>query len=701
MLCVATGWERGVVMMRARGIPVLILGALLLSSCSDDSPSAARPSATPSAKLALAPFDEDCADFRDYLADALAREVLEGYGPCWGCLPLDDPTMLTGAPAVMGPSAGDAAVGAESAPHAVSGTNVQEAGVDEADLLEADAAGYFYVVRGQELLVIDAVPAETMDIVARVPLETVGYARGLYLDPERERLAVLIDFTGPDYPSAAPFPARFGTGVLFVDVADPAQPVATNWYWTEGYAVDSRRIDARLHLVSRYAYALPPGLRDDADFQQLVSDYYQARFGGHGFAADALAARIRSRVATAVADAPLADLLPLHKSGLGDAPAVPLACAQVQRADVDHRMGLILITSVDTDGANDARLATVNNAWQLYASATNLYLVQHSAGWWFEPDQRQQTAIYRFALTDSAAVPDGFGMVDGWTLNAYSFGEHEGFLRVATTESSLQGDTIHQTNHLFVLGEGGDGNLEVVGAVRDFIQDERIFSSRFLGTRGFVVTFRQVDPLFAFDLADPRAPVLAGQVEIPGFSTYLHPVGDGHLLTIGRAGEFNNLQLQLFDVADLAHPALADAYVPDIGPDAYVFSLAEFDPHAFTYFAPAGVLSVPVQIGAHDPAQAFSGFFALAVDPATGFTELGRVDHTVAYDGGGGCPDGREAEMAMCADLAPVSYGWPLRSVVVAEEGRTLLYTLSDHALRAGDLADLSVVLADVPLDPP
>jgi len=691
-------------MERLSGLRGCFLWAVLaaLSACGDGSDRApAEPVPTPRAKLSLTPF-ADCAAFRDYVADALTRELIEGYGPCWGCLPLDDPAIMNGAPAVMGPMAGDAAAGAESAPNAVSGTNVQEEGVDEADLLEADANGFFYLARGQELLVIDAVPAESMSIVARLPLESTGYARGLYLDPENARLAVLLDFTGPDYPSDAPFPARFGAGVLFVDVSNPAQPVATNWTWSEGYAVDSRRIGDRLHLVSRYAYQLPAELRDDADFWQMLNDYYEARYAGHDTAADELATEVGTRVAAAVAAAPLDELLPLHKSGLGDAPADALDCDAVRHADVDHRMGLMLITSLDSDGANAARVATVNNAWQLYATTANLYLVQHSAGWWFDPEQKQQTAVYRFALTEGAAVPDGFGVVDGWTLNSYSFGEHEGFLRVATTESQANADLtrIEQTNHLFVLGEAADGNLEVVGAVRDFIRDERIFSSRFLGARAFVVTFLQVDPLFAFDLTDPRAPVLAGQVEIPGFSTYLHPLDEEHLLTIGRAGDFSNLQLQVFDVSDLASPALMHAYTPLLGEGDYVFSLAEYDPHAFTYFAPAGLLSIPVQIGSYQPEQAFSGFFAFDVDAVAGFTELGRIDHTVAQEGGSGCPGGREDETALCPDFAPVTYGWPLRSVVVADGARTVLYTLSDNALKAGDVADLSVNLADLPLDP-
>ena len=686
-------------------LPVLVLA---LAACSSDDPNEpASPASvvTPKSKLVARNF-EGCEAYRRYFADSLLRQILQGNGGCWGC-EVGIAATDTGAPNPMGPEAGNAA-GPASGFQDVTGTNTQEAGIDEADLIEADERGYFYIARGREILVVDALPVESMNIVARVPLQTgdYGYARGLYLDEANQRLVVLVDFTGPFYPSASPLLARFGTGLLFLDVADPAQPVASQWHWSEGYLVDSRRIGERLHFVSRHAYGLPLGLAEDFEFHDQLSDYHQARAEKREADARLLAERIEEKVRAAVASASLPELLPLQKSGLDDSPPAPLACNAVQHTELEHRLGLLLITSINTDGANPATLATINNAWQLYASRNHLYLAQHSGGWWFDERQTQQTAIYRFKLTEGTVVPAGFGVVDGWTRDAYSFGEHQNFLRTVTTAGHFSPEQQRwtTTNHLFVLGEAADGNLETTGEVRDFIRDERIFSSRFLGERGFVVTFRQIDPLFAFDLADPHAPRLAGQVEIPGFSTYIHPLGENHLLTIGRAGNengiINNIQLQIFDVSNLALPTLKHSYVPPVGPDDWVFSLAEFDPHAFTYYAPASLLSIPVQIGSSDPERSFSGFFALRADAINGFTELGRIDHKRADPGGSGCPPMQDGDPTIaCGDFAPVYYNQPLRSVVAQETERAVLYTLSSATLKSGDAADLSVELSSLPLD--
>jgi hypothetical protein len=691
-------------------------GVVLLAACGNDAAPerAADPTsiATPKSKLALNSVTS-CSEFREYFADSLVRQILTEYLPCWGC-----EVIALGRPGVGAPVAFDGAAGPEagSGGFEVSDTNVQEAGVDEADLVKADSRGYFYIARGQELLVVDAEPAEQINIVARLPV--AGYARSLYLDETGQRLALMVDGAGPQY-DGAPFPARYGAGLLFVDVADPAAPVITNWFWTEGYAVDSRRVDNRLHLVTRYAFSTPEPLRSGAEFQQLLNDYYVARSGGDQARIDQLAAQIEQRVRQVVAAAPLSELLPLQHSGLDGEPA-PLDCGQVQRIELEQRLGLMVISSMDMDGAEPASLAVVNNAWRLYGSTENLYLLQDSGGWWFDRAQTQQTAIYRYVLTAGAVEPAGFGLVDGWVLNSYSLGEHDGFLRVATTESRFEPEGPWSvTNHLTVLGEAADGNLETVGAVRDFVRDERIFSARFLGDRGYIVTFLQIDPLFAFDLSDPRAPRLAGQIEIPGFATYLHPLGTDHLLTIGRAGNAGgfipNIQLQIFDVSDLTQPALLHAYVPEVEPNDYVFSLAEYDPHAFTYFAPAELLSIPAQIGSGDPDRSFSGFMAFNVDLADGFTELGRIDHKSAEAGGTGCPssvsnsDGTvapgetepdEPPSPECEDFAPVYYNWPLRSVVLSDSVRTVLYTLSDASIRAHDIADLSAELGSVSLAP-
>lgn len=666
--------------------------------------------ATPKSQLQARHF-ESCSDYRQYYSAALTRELLEG-GACWGCERLE----AGGAPPLAA-NDGPAAPGAVSGPGGfrdVSGTNTQEAGVDEADLLKADARGYFYLARGPELLVIRATPADQLSVAHRMTLRSSGYghARSLYLDAENQRLVVLIDGAGPHYPAAEPGPGpnpapmRYGTGLLFLDVSNPVEPVATDWHWTEGYLFDSRRVDQRLHLVSSHHFWWPSILSRDGEFQQRLQAYHRARFEKREADAEALARRIRQDVAAAVAETPLAELLPLRRSGLGAGAPQPLACEAVLHPQVEQRLGLLLITSINTDGSAPAALGTLNNAWQVYASREHLYLAQHSGGWWFDRRQRAQTAVYRFALTDQAVVPAGMGVVDGWTRDSYSFGEHEGFLRLATTENqvTVEGEWT-ATNHLFVLGPGSDGDLGTVGEVRDFILDERIFSARFLGDRGFVVTFRQVDPLFAFDLSDPRAPRLAGQVEIPGFSTYIHPLGPDHLLTIGRDGDDNginhNIRLQIFDVSDLAAPSLAHVFVPDVDPDDWVFSLAEFDPHAFTYYAPARLLSIPIQVGSPNAGRSFSGFLALGADAQAGFGASSWIDHKVADGGGSGCPDSAGGNDAPCSTFAPVRYHWPLRSVVGVEDERTVLFTLSSAMLQSADLTDLSLQLDRLELAPP
>ena len=170
-------------------------------------------------------------------------------------------------------------------------------------------------------------------------------------------------------------------------------------------------------------------------------------------------------------------------------------------------------------------------------------------------------------------------MVDGQILNSFSLSEYEGCLRIATTESPnspmIQFDDVQEIiepsqslNHLFVLKLADKENYEIeqVGSVLNLAPGERVQSARFVGDRGYVVTFRQVDLLFTFDLSTPNEPILEGELKISGFSNYMHPLGETHLLTVGPAGDDDGLsgdwQAQLFDVLDLKNPERVDTLVP-------------------------------------------------------------------------------------------------------------------------------------------
>ncbi|MFY0539424.1 beta-propeller domain-containing protein [Nannocystis pusilla] len=187
-----------------------------------------------------------------------------------------------------------------------------------------------------------------------------------------------------------------------------------------------------------------------------------------------------------------------------------------------------------------------------------------------------------------------------------------------------------------MLSEHGSQLVEL-GRVDNLAPSEDIRSVRFRGDIGFVVTFKKTDPLFVLDLADPAAPSIKGELKIPGYSTYMHLMDDDHLLTMGYDADdqgdfawFQGLQLQVIDVADLAHPEVLDKEV--IGTRGST-SDAATDHLAFTYFKARDLLAVPMTIceggsgGDYGDIMTFSGLLVYRVTVDGGFELLGGVPH--------------------------------------------------------------------------
>jgi hypothetical protein len=199
------------------------------------------------------------------------------------------------------------------------------------------------------------------------------------------------------------------------------------------------------------------------------------------------------------------------------------------------------------------------------------------------------TEIYQFDTTGAKPVFVAGGTVPGYLINQYALSEWHGDLRAAST-SDLPGG---RQSGVYVLGRSGD-RLSVKGSVEGLGRGEQIYAVRFVGAVGYVVTFKQTDPLYTVDLSDPAKPAVRGELKIPGYSAYLHPADGSHLIGVGRdaggRGTVNGIQVSLFDVANLAAPArLANFAVPG------AYSEAEFDPHAFLYWPATGLLVVPLQ----------------------------------------------------------------------------------------------------------
>lgn len=674
---------------------MVIAGLMLTAGCATQTESTSAGednSGVELAALRLKPA-ADCGDLKRYLEASWLERMIstpiiyvrDGGG---------GPVAVTGG----APAAGNA-----SLPDDVSQANTQEPGVDEADLVKADRHGYLYAVSNGYLVVEQGFPPWDLREVSRLDLDAEG--QGLYLDETNRRLVVVASSNHYSYRPLPlvtshdalilPEPVAPKVVLIFVDVTDPAVPVITDRLSIDGYAVGSRRVDDRIHLVSRFWLPIPAVLEGDRELQALVATYHAAVNENRVDDAARLKQDIRDTIHDAVEALDVSSLLP--QAQRGSAETLPLlSCDDVYRPDVQLDPGLLMVTSVDTDGENPSAVGIVNNAWLMYAGRDHLYVAQSSGGWWWSGEREQHTAIYKFALSDDRPAYLATGKINGWVKDQFSFSDYQGFLRVASTEDRVDPDT-HQwqpSNHLFVLEDAGDGTLGVIGSVRGLAPGERIFAVRFLEDRGFIVTFRQVDPLFAFDLSDPANPILKGEIEIPGVSTYLHPIDRDHLLTVGRVG--SNVQLQIFDVSDLSHPVRTHQYVPPGG--AFSYSGAEYDHLAFTYYGPRNVLVIPLVTANSTHSEFFSGMAAYRVSLTEGFTELGRVDHADL------------AKEAYCSNILPeeigradwCANGWylwgaaPRRSIIMTGGDDTYLYSVSDIGIKATEIEAPNVTLGRV-----
>ena len=251
-----------------------------------------------------------------------------------------------------------------------------------------------------------------------------------------------------------------------------------------------------------------------------------------------------------------------------------------------------------------------------------------------------QTVIHNFALGDDGSITyKNRGKVPGTIVNQFSLDEYQGNFRVATTTDALWGTDEETKNNVFIL----NSDMEVIGKVKNIAPGERIYSTRFMGDRAYMVTFEQTDPFFVIDTSDATNPYVAGELKLPGFSQYLHPLDENHILGFGKdttevsANEnpwgdrdivlATGLKLALFDVTDLSNPKLMESEViGDRGSDSELLWN-----HKALYFNPSkNTFAFPVSIHKSKNVEdygnmVFQGAYVYKYDVDTGFDRIGKV----------------------------------------------------------------------------
>ena len=584
-------------------------------------------------------------------------------------------------------AAGDGAPVAAAGPSEYTTTNSQVEGVGEADFVQNDGTR-IAVLTGDQLHLARSWPPEALSLAASVPVE--GWPHDLFLAGDRaivfsavyvpralegDQLACPI-YAGPAAPGfTCGYWAHDVVKVTTFDVSDLSAPKAIAEAYLPGSYVSARRIGDRVRLVTSDSLPFPEGVVLWTSVPPGASEAERRA------AIDDLEAKNEALIRARTLDDWLRSVT-VKRPGLPDV-EVAHACTDFSRGSSPVRPGILTVATYDVGTASlVSRTSVLAEPGVVYASPETLYVATRHWWWWPEPGQRDATYLHAFDLRDpDRAVYVGSGVVDGNVRDQYGLDEHEGALRVVTTVSERVDDgtpwgTVRTAGRLSVLAPK-DGALVLVGETPRFGSGESVFGTRFLGTRGFVITARQIDPLFTFDLADPANPTRVGELEMPGFISYLHPVDDTHLLGIGMergaGGGPNQVKIALLDVADLAHPIdLATALVGE----GWSWSEALWNPKAFTWFGARSLLAIPFA----DWGEIFTSDLRLFhVDAATGIQPAGVLSMADVYQ-----------------DPGP-SFGWYwspyVRRSILADD---FVYAVSDAGVRSAKVAELPAWLATI-----
>jgi hypothetical protein len=482
-------------------------------------------------------------------------------------------------------STGAKAMGDPAGPPNYSGTNTHEAGVDEPDMVKTDGRR-IVTVSGGVLRVVDPASRSVTGFVDLVGGDdpNARYASGDILLSGDHALILMQQsymYRGGPVPLedglAAPEKDLYGPRLLLVDLT--GQPRVLSSMVVDGALVDARQVGSTARVVIRSAPRIRfPALNDTTDKERI-------------------------KVQKSIIDlAPLDLWLPrieVTTDGATRTSTVP--CEAISRPASYSGTNLLTILTIDVAASalGDGQPVTLAaDGDTVYSNGPALYIASNQTwrlrpGGEVKPDDAR-TEIYKFdTSTPERPRYVAGGGVPGFLINQYAMSEFDGNLRVATTTGEWSGQGRTQSS-VYVLAQR-DASLRQIGRVSGLGKGERIYAVRFLGDVGYVVTFRQTDPLYTVDLRDPTKPKVTGELKIPGYSAYLHPVGADRLIGVGQdatsEGRVKGTQVSLFDVSDLSRPRRIAQYALQGS-----HSEAEFDPHAFLYWPATGLLVVPLQV---------------------------------------------------------------------------------------------------------
>ena len=552
-------------------------------------------------------------------------------------------------------------------------TNIQVQNVDEPDFLKNDGK-YVYILSGDKLTIIDAYPAEDAKIILKIGLDIENRnLENMFLNEDRlvifydgryRELSMDVYDYYPDYRSTRT------THALIMDISDKNNPIILKDYEVDGRYHDARMIGNYVYFVSQngidYRYPVMPVLRESSEFLIQPDVYYFDN------------PERNYRFNTVTAFDIFGDAVNSETYLMGDADTIyvsenniyityhknlPHYYFDTLKKDRFYKVVLPLLPSLVQE-----QIATIEQnpslnwyeKWQRVSELleeTYNKMSDNTREKLFSQIQKDleeydakflkessKTVIHKITINKETLEYFDKAEVPGYLLNQFSMDEHNGNFRLATTSQYNGRHASFTHNNVYVLDE----NLDLVGTLENIAPDETIFSARFMGDKLYLVTFERIDPFFVIDLSQDQ-PKILGELKIPGFSNYLHPYDEDHIIGIGRdtkeslSGRVTTegLKLALFDVSDFHNPKTIDTVI--IGKQSTDTEIL-YNHKALLFDREKNILSLPVRDyeristvdevtgERHRITQNWLGFYIFGIDHDTGFNLRGEVEH---YSGNG------------------------------------------------------------------
>jgi uncharacterized secreted protein with C-terminal beta-propeller domain len=598
-------------------------------------------------------------------------------------------------------------------------TNIQVEGVDEPDIVKNDGK-YIYVVSGKKVVIVDAYPPENANILSEIELN--GTPQEIFINDDR-----LVVFGWDESYTSGSISSEIGimprrsyaqqTFVKVYDVTDRSNPVLKRNVSIDGNYYDSRMIgDYAYVIVNEPVYYSEPGpiplpvIQSNNVLKTIpVTDIYYFDFPDSSYIfTNVLAVNTQNDgedVSTKTFLMGYSENMYVSTNNIyivytkrlsefdfydkivdeAIMPAVPIS-VQVKINQI-RNLNLTKYEKMQQIGDEFQNyLATLNpeqSASVMKTVQENMAKVQEEIA-----KEMEKTVIHKISISGSNIEYKVSGDAPGYVLNQFSMDEYNDNFRIATTTGNLwEGNS---ANHLYVL----DSGLEIIGKVEDLAKGEKIYSARFLGNRAYIVTFKKIDPLFVIDLSVPQDPKVLGYLKVTGFSDYLHPYDENHIIGVGKEAAGGNeqfawyqgMKISLFDVSDVENPKeIGKVTIGDRGTD----SQALYDHKAFLFDKEKNLLVIPISLAQINKTQyenqygnvpdwaygdvVWRGAYVFNIDLVNGIVLKGNITH----------------ENETANETNYYDYQSQITRSLYIDN---ILYTLSNRMIKANNLDDMSEI---------